>query len=108
MIRGTYTAAADPQGVVIGFTAEDLRIEARPDWGWAFGWRDGSLAVLSSSRMQPRLPVPGGLEATRLRKMTTKYIGVLYFGLSESGDPRSVLYGRILGVSDLDAMGEDY
>jgi hypothetical protein len=32
----------------------------------------------------------------------------MYFGLPQSGDPRSVLYGNILGVADLDAMGEDF
>ena len=40
--------------------------------------------------------------------MVTKYIGVMYYGLTESSDPRSVLYGNILGVSDLDNMGEDF
>jgi hypothetical protein len=69
---------------------------------------EGHLAVLSTARMGPE-PGPFGhqLETARLRKMVTKYIGVMYFGLPQSSDPRSVLYGNILGVPDLDAMGED-
>jgi hypothetical protein len=54
-------------------------------------------------------PILGGiLESARLRKMATRYIGILYFGLPLSFDRDSVLYQDILGVTDLDAMGEDY
>ena len=109
-LRAAYPEAGDPARVIIAVTSEDLRIRGRPDWVWAFGLRtEGHLAVLSTARMGP-VPGPFGdrLEAARLRKMVTKYIGALYYGLPESADPRSVIYGPILGVRDLDAMGEDY
>jgi hypothetical protein len=109
-LLGAYPEANDPENIIIAVTKEDVYLRHRPDWAWAFGMRTGGrLAVLSTARMGPA-PGPFGhqLEAARLRKMTTKYIGVLYYGLHESSDPRSVLYGNILGVPDLDGMGEDF
>jgi hypothetical protein len=109
-IRAAYSEARDPSRVVIGVTNQGLHIRGRPDWDWAFGMAtEGHLAVLSTARMGPE-PGPFGhqLETARLRKMITKYIGILYFDLPLSSDPRSVLYRNILGVPDLDAMGEDY
>lgn len=44
----------------------------------------------------------------RLRKMVTKNVGVLYFHLRQSDDPRSVLYRNVGGIQDLDYMGEDF
>lgn len=102
--------ASDPDRVVIGFVTDDIYIRGRPDWRWAFGLRDeGHLGVVSTARMG----APPGLfsdlvESARLRKMVTRDIGVLYFGLPLSTDPHSVLYRSVLGVGDLDAMGEDY
>jgi len=44
----------------------------------------------------------------RLRKMVGKNIGILYFGLDMSADPASMLYGRIGGPQELDAMSESF
>ena len=44
----------------------------------------------------------------RLRKAVTKDIGILYFGKDPSSDPRSVLYGDIGGIEDLDRVSEDF
>jgi hypothetical protein len=109
-LRVGYPDADDPSRVVIGLTSRDFHIRGKPDWNWAFGLAtEGHLAVLSTARMGPE-PGPFGqqLESARLRKMVTKYIGFLYFNLPLSSDPRSVLYRNILGVPDLDGMGEDF
>jgi len=109
-LRAAYPEADDDSRVVIGFTSEDVHIRGMPDWDWAFGMAtEGHLAALSTARMGPE-PGPFGhqLETARLRKMVTKYIGILYFDLPLSSDPRSVLYNNILGVPDLDAMSEDF
>jgi hypothetical protein len=102
--------ASDPDRAVIGFVTDDIYIRGRPDWRWAFGLRDEAhLGVVSTARMGAAAPILGGiLESARLRKMATRYIGILYFGLPLSFDRDSVLYQDILGVPDLDAMGEDY
>jgi hypothetical protein len=48
------------------------------------------------------------LRMRRLQKMVMKTIGVLALGLSQSPNPRSVLYDSILGVDDLDYMTQDF
>jgi hypothetical protein len=48
------------------------------------------------------------LAATRLRKIVTKDIGILYFGLPQSTDPKSVLYNGIMGIEELDNVGEEF
>jgi hypothetical protein len=53
-------------------------------------------------------PADQALLDTRLRKVITKNIGILYFRLPQSNDPRSVLYKSILGIDDLDRVGEDF
>lgn len=40
--------------------------------------------------------------------MLTKSIGILYFNLKPTDNPRSVLYSNVLGLEELDAMGEDF
>jgi predicted Zn-dependent protease len=101
---------ADSGAVIIGLVERDLYIRERTDWAWAFGLRrDGRFAVVSTARMN----WPAGLAsdeqvASRLRKMVSKNIGLLYFGLPVSGDPASVLYGNVGGIDDLDRMGEDF
>jgi predicted Zn-dependent protease len=101
---------ADSGAVIIGLVERDVYIRERTDWAWAFGLRrDGRFAVVSTARMS----WPAGLAsdeqaASRLRKMVSKDIGLLYFGLPVSGDPASVLYGNVGGVDDLDRMGEDF
>jgi len=110
VIATGFPGASDPDRVVIGFVTADIYIRGRPDWRWAFGLRDEAhLGVVSTARMGA-IPGPVGdlLESARLRKMATRDIGVLYFGLPLSSDRDSVLYQDILGVPDLDAMGEDY
>jgi hypothetical protein len=45
-------------------------------------------------------------QASRLRKMIAKNVGVLYFGLPLSSDPRSVLFAHVGGPQELDVMSE--
>lgn len=110
LVANAYPEAADARYVVIGFVSEDIYIRGRPDWRWAFGLRaEGHLAVVSTARMRaPRGLFLDVLETARLRKMATRDIGILYFGLPLTDDRQSVLYRDILGVPDLDSIGEDY
>lgn len=103
--------AAEPL-VVIGLLAEDMYIPAY-NWRFALGYRrDERYAVVSSFQMDygclgfvhaapPRVH-------TRMRKMVTKNVGILYYGLPLSNDPRSVLYGNVGGVQELDRMTEEF
>ena len=109
--RRLPTLAGDPRAIVIGLTTYDLYIRAY-SWQWAFAFRqDNRLAVVSIARMDPtnwgEPPNPDRLR-TRLRKMVSKNLGIMYYGLPESSSRSSVLYGPILGLDDLDSIGETF
>lgn len=101
----------DPQAIMIGLTDRDMYID-KFGWQFSYGYRtQGKYAVVSSGRMnEPN----GGKEVTeeliskRLRKIVTKYVGILYFRLPQSDDPRSVLYREIGGIDELDYIGEEF
>jgi predicted Zn-dependent protease len=117
-VRSGYpTLARNPRARVIAITAQDMYIKARREtWRYAFSHRsnENSLAVVSYARMDPAYPwfwflgnTPDEeLLRSRLRKMVIKNIGIMYYGLPVSRDPRSVLYGNVLGLDDLDYMSE--
>jgi predicted Zn-dependent protease len=94
---------------VIGVTAEDMYVRFRSDWRFAFGVIQGNVGVISTGRMGSSFDwFDHAVERRRLRKMVTRYIGFLLYGLPESADRSSVLYQPLLSLGDLDAMGEDY
>ena len=103
--------ANDSQAIMIGLTSRDMYI-AKRDWQFSFSLREqGKYAVVSSGRMN--LPNRGQkvteeLILTRMRKMVTKNVGILYYHLPASDDPRSVLYRDVGGISELDYMGEEF
>jgi predicted Zn-dependent protease len=74
--------ANDPNAILIGFTTEDIYPTSQ-DWQFAFGWRDSETrtALVSTARLsladiaQPMTP---DSPATRLRKIVTKDISILY------------------------------
>jgi predicted Zn-dependent protease len=82
------------------------------DWNFAFGLREGHYAVVSSARMD--VDDPGGapgdsaLLHKRLVKMVSRDIGFLYYGLSPSPNPHSVVRESLMGTDELDEMGEDF
>jgi hypothetical protein len=48
------------------------------------------------------------VSVSRLRKIVTKDIGILYYGMAQNQDPHSVLYSEIVGIEELDEAGEDF
>lgn len=98
--------------VVIGITPYDMHIRQVPDWQFAFAHRQGRSAVVATARMEPgnlgETPDDGTRMNMRLRKMVSKQIGTLYFQLPPNRDRASVLFSPILGVDDLDGIGEDF
>lgn len=106
-IAADDVVAADPDAVVIGLTDIDMYI-AGHTWRYAYGLRSiGTHAIVSTARMDA-LGADDALQHQRLRKMVTKNLGILYYGLGVSQDPRSVLYRDILGPQDLDYASEDF
>jgi predicted Zn-dependent protease len=107
MKRVNAELSSDPKAVLIGLTSEDMYISSY-DWQFSFSWRDqGKYAVVSSGRMNLGSTTEDQVH-TRLRKMVTKNVGILYFHLRQSDDPRSVLYRDIGGIRELDFMGEEF
>ena len=68
----------------------------------------GPRGIWPSSRRRTWTTVFSANKTQRLQKMVTKDIGILYFGLPQSDDPKSVLYKDVLGPMDLDRMSEDF
>ena len=102
--------ANDSQAIMIGLTSKDMYI-AKYDWQFSFSFRaEGKYGVVSSGRMTlpGRQGITEELIQTRFRKMLTKNIGILYYNLPASDDPRSVLYRNVGGISELDYMGEEF
>jgi predicted Zn-dependent protease len=102
----------DKNTILIGFTSEDI-YPVSQDWRFAFGWRSSATtsAVVSTARLSlPYAGLPASAErsSTRLRKIVTKDIGIFYFGLPQSSNPKSVLYNQIMGIEELDNVGEDF
>lgn len=102
---------ADPNAILIGLTDEDMYIHKK-NWQFAFSYRtQGRFAVVSSARMNPinfGAPADDDLLDSRMRKMVSKNIGMLYYQLPTNHDPRSVLYSNVRDVKDLDNMSEDF
>ena len=102
----------EPGSILIGFTSEDIYPTSK-NWQFAFGWRLGESrsAVVSSARLSlPDIgqPLERDLPGKRLRKIVTKDIGILYYGLPQNQNPKSVLYNQIMGIEELDQVGEDF
>ena len=112
LIKRRYPKLAqDPNATVIGLTEKDMYIREKT-WQFAFSYRvDGRFAVVSSARMNPANfgePANAELLHSRVRKMIMKNIGLLYYQLAQSDNPKSVLYSNILGLEELDNVSEDF
>jgi predicted Zn-dependent protease len=101
---------ADPDAVLIGLTPLDIYNPNR-SYNWLFAHKQNfePFGIISTFRMNPEVygePANEELFRTRVRKMVSRYIGVLHYGLRESSDPSSPVYGSIGGLGDLDNMSE--
>jgi len=105
---------AGPDASFIGVTPVDVYMEEER-FDWVFGARKTATTgvqygVISTFRMNPEFwgePADDELYRSRVRKMVSRYVGLLYFGLANSEDPRSPLYNRISGLPALDGVSED-
>jgi hypothetical protein len=100
----------NPDAVLIGLTDQSVR---RGDYSSeAFSVRDHDrFAIVSSDWMYAgmyRAQPDEELLGMRIKKITKKNIGMLYYGLPESGYRDSVLCGPITDVEDLDLIGENF
>jgi predicted Zn-dependent protease len=109
----TYSRyAEDNSSILIGITSDDM-YPLGQDWQFCFGWRKPEIrsAVVSTARMNLHYegePASQANETSRLQKMITKDIGIMYYNKSTNNNPRSVLFSGILGIEELDQVSEDF
>jgi YD repeat-containing protein len=100
--------AHDPFALLIGVTSSDMYI---PGFSWSFAenMRDGGrFAIISSARIHPP-PLLGGLNPewlnSRIQKLLTKNLAILYFDLPISSDYTSLLSAGVLSGTEIDRIG---
>jgi YD repeat-containing protein len=107
-LSGKYSELLkDPSHELIAVTSRDIFIRSF-GWSYAENYRQGTrLAVVSCARFH----LPGFLERwnpewfhSRLQKMLTKNIAILYFDLPMSSDYTSLLSGGVLSGHEIDLM----
>lgn len=104
-------ARDDPKAVLIGITAVDL-YDKTSHFRYLFGLKgpaEDPKAMVSFFRMTPEFYGQASNEElffARARKLLSKYVGFLYYGLPPSDDPQSPMFNNILGPDDLDRMQE--
>jgi YD repeat-containing protein len=107
MVHSLRDLVSDPSAIFIGVTSQDMFVGAL-DWKYAENFREGGrLAVVSAARLQPT-DYPGKwnreLLNSRLQKMLTKNIALLYFNLPLSNDYTSLLSAGVLSGKQIDYM----
>jgi YD repeat-containing protein len=107
LLRSHPDLANDPSAILIGITSRDMNISSF-DWDYALNYRrDDRLAIVSVARVQ----LPSFLNRwnpewrlSRLQKMITKNLALLYFDLPLSNDYTSMVRGGIPSGDDVDYM----
>ncbi len=102
----------DEDVVLIGVTPVDMFPDDQPQYVYEFGqrfWLGGSknVGVISYFRMENVSygePPDDEMLKQRLEKMMLKYILGMRFDVPDSTSPTSVMYGKIGGLDDLDAI----
>jgi predicted Zn-dependent protease len=100
------------RAVVIGLTDADMFIpDANRSYALSYR-RENRIAIVSSARMDRGclglLAASDERRLARMRKIIGKNIGVMYYRLPVSRDPRSMLFATIAGPQELDRMSESY
>jgi predicted Zn-dependent protease len=111
-LQARHPQAGGQRLIVIGFLNRDMYIPG-VNWNYAISFRrPDRYAVVSRAQLDRGCLgiVRASEERTmsRLRKMVTKNIGIFYYRLHRSDDPRSVLYDKIGGSQEFDRMSEDF
>lgn len=101
---------SDASALIIAVTSIDMYISSF-DWSYAENWRaEGRFAIISSARLHPFVfleKMNPAWFSSRLQKILTKNIAMLYFDLPLSSDNSSLLSAGILSGIEIDEMGED-
>jgi predicted Zn-dependent protease len=98
----------DRNVILIGLTSLDI-YTADQNWNWFFGHSGSGKALFSLYRMDPvnwGKRVNDDLRNKRVRTLMNKYVGLNYYNLPLSDNPRNVMYRLIGGLDTLDGIDE--
>ena len=101
----------NPRAVLIGVTPYDMYTRSHPEWRFVFNWRLQGSAVISMARLEPvnlGMPADPLLLQQRLRKVISRDIGFQVYMRPPNHNPQSLFFNAVLGVDDLDRLGEDF
>ena len=100
--------ARDPSAILVGVTSADMYF---PGFNWSYAENvrtEGRYAIISAARLHPP-SLLGRLNPewlnSRLQKLLTKNLVMLYFDLPMSSDYTSLLGGGVLSGIEIDRMG---
>jgi len=103
--------ASNPKAIMIGIT-EDMNVaESNRIHDLSYRSDDERFAVIATDSVNPTTfceTKNQDLLDSRLRKVIAKNIGMLYYRLPPSKNPKSVMYGALDCVDELDEMGEEF
>ncbi len=99
----------ESDSTIIGLTDLDMYID-QYHWRYAYSYRSGKSAVVSSAQMNSPFmkvwPISNDWLETRVRKLVTQEIAIVYYHLPLSDHCRSPVFGGIGGPEEVDFMGE--
>jgi predicted Zn-dependent protease len=104
-------AFADVDTTIIGITPVDV-YDANAEFPFVFGIKGTATdrrGIISTFRFNPQAfgePANNDVLFARTRKFLSKYIGLLYYGLSLSDEPGDPMYDPIVSLAELDAIRE--
>jgi YD repeat-containing protein len=101
--------ARDPSAILIALTSNDMYIGSR-GWNYAENWRSARFAIISTARIHPPTLAEHFNHEwlnSRLEKLLTKNVAILYFDLPLSSDYSSVLSAGVLSGLEIDEMGNE-
>ncbi len=108
--RAHPNVVADPNAIIIGIGTSHEPLSTRGGLATEYEL-DGRFALIRSESLNPTTfcePANQQLLESRLRKMIARNIGVLYYGLSGTDYPNSVMNKSLENVYELDQISEEF
>ena len=110
MLRRLPHLAKDSKAMVIGVTGEDMYYREQ-NWNFAYNfWSNQKSGLVSSHRIDEDSFSPAARQQvkSRVRKLTSRVVGMLVYELPRSEDPTSVLAKELYGSFSIDLMSDEF
>ena len=110
MLRRLPHLAKDSKAMVIGVTREDMYYREK-NWNFAYNfWSNQKSGLVSSHRIDVQSSSLAARQQvkSRVRKLTSRVVGMLVYELPRSQDPTSVLAEELYGSFSIDLMSDEF